>query len=117
MTKQKSKKYALGILLGVIITVVAGTVLMQPLLGQSKTRAVNLSQYAENFDDYLGRTGSMRYLSDEDVNPYSVRVGYDQFRKNAVDAAGTKITLKYEGQRYLLTMACGRMLLRGCIMI
>lgn len=98
MAKQKTQKCVLALVLCVTIAVMVGVTLMRPIVGKVKTNAVDLSQYAENFDDYLGRAGSMKYLSDEDVNPYSAAVGYDQFRKNAVNAAGTKITVKYEGQ-------------------
>ncbi len=99
MAKQKSKRCALRVLLGAFAVAVIGAVLVtQPMFWQAKTNAVNLDQYAEDFDDYIDRAGRVKYLSDEDVNPYNAAVGYGQFRKDEIDANGTKITLRHEGQ-------------------
>lgn len=97
MEKQKTKKSILGGLVVVAMVALAvGWSLLVPSV--RSTNAANISHLAESFDDYLDRAGQVKYLSDEDVDPYKVAVGYGQFRKDAIDAAGTKITLRHEGQ-------------------
>ncbi len=98
MSKQKTKKLVLVALLSVTAVMLIGSLALRSLVGWSRARAVDLSRYAENFDDYTEQPGRAKYLSDTDVNPISHTVGWDTFRKDMTNASGSKISLYLGGQ-------------------
>lgn len=75
---------------------VVGAIMTLSLVLRSNTAKADLTYMAVDFDELVAMAQDVKYLSDGE--PYNNVYSYAPYRKDAYDANGSKISLRYNGQ-------------------
>lgn len=91
----EQKRRGCGIVVAVAMMLL-GAVMFSSWVWRASAARVDLSYMAVDFEEMVAKVREVAYLSDSE--PYNNTYSYAPYRKDAIDANGTKISLRQDGQ-------------------